>query len=180
MRPFLVKLDDGCDYAEPKFLASVPARHSLRCSPWPNTISSNAETTGGLAVQRRPRQLVNLPNGRTIKFIDSIASLILTTHHPEPQPVKSRTQLTHSAGEGSAPLPFRVSHQGSGNLILQSRSEVIVCSRGETLPVGYSTNIQSPYEKNLYLSRTACSYARSTFSRPAKAETSMSSVDLGK
>src|SRR6185437_7658156 len=118
-------------------------RHSLRCSPWPNTISSNAETTGGLAVQRRPRQLVNLPNGRTIKSIDSIDSLILTTHHPEPQPVKSRTQLTHSAGEGSAPLPFRVSHQGSGNLILQSRSEVIVCSRGETLPVGYSTKIQS-------------------------------------
>jgi hypothetical protein len=44
----------------------------------------------------------------------------------------------------------------------------------------HSMNMQSPYEKNLYRPCTACSYARSTFSLPANADTSMSSEDFGK
>jgi len=43
-----------------------------------------------------------------------------------------------------------------------------------------SINIASPNEKNLYFSFTASSYALSTFSRPARAETSIIRVDSGK
>ena len=40
--------------------------------------------------------------------------------------------------------------------------------------------MQSPYEKNRYFSRTACSYAACISSRPANAATSSSKLDCGK
>ena len=44
----------------------------------------------------------------------------------------------------------------------------------------YLINIASPNEKNRYLSFTASSYAESTCSFPANADTSMTSVDSGR
>ena len=44
----------------------------------------------------------------------------------------------------------------------------------------YSNNIQSPNEKNLYFSSTAVLYKCIVLLRPAKADTSIISVDLGK
>ena len=44
----------------------------------------------------------------------------------------------------------------------------------------HKINMASPKEKKRYFSRTASSYAASTFSRPARALTSMISVDSGR